>query len=97
MRNVAFFGATGGCANACLVQTLLNSHNAVALVRSASKLKGMIASKVPKDTVGNLEIVEGDVTDVESVSRTLRHAGKEVDTIISGIGTSSQKWKPGVD
>jgi hypothetical protein len=31
MTTIAFFGATGGCANACLTYTLLNDYNALNL------------------------------------------------------------------
>ena len=87
-RNVAFFGATGGCANACLAYTLRHGHHAIALARSPDKVRHQLLNKeITKSTLGaNLVIVQGDVKDVQSVSEVLRFGGRGVDTVVSGMG-----------
>ncbi|PGG96099.1 hypothetical protein AJ79_09725 [Helicocarpus griseus UAMH5409] len=89
--NLAFFGVTGGCANACLTHTLKNGYKASALARTPSKLQSQLISQgLDKETLdNNLTIIQGDATDVEAVKRTLSPAanhGKIVSTIISGLG-----------
>ncbi|KAJ5165302.1 uncharacterized protein N7500_007132 [Penicillium coprophilum] len=110
MATIAFFGATGGCANACLTHTLLNGYNARALVRTPSKLRTLLLSQhgITEEIISRqLEIIEGDATDVESVTNTLitnsnsasNGACTLVTSIISGIGgtptmsfTKETKW-----
>ncbi|EED15603.1 conserved hypothetical protein [Talaromyces stipitatus ATCC 10500] len=95
---VAFFGATGGCTNACLTHLLLSSdYKAIALVRTPQKLIDSL-KRQPGITdailAQKLSIVQGDATDVATVKRTLLFQGdghanstpKLVDAIISGIG-----------
>ncbi|KAJ5198898.1 hypothetical protein N7491_000535 [Penicillium cf. griseofulvum] len=99
MTTIAFFGATGGCANACLTYTLLNGYNARALARTPSKLTTMLLSQhgITEEILSRqLEIIEGDATDVESITKTLitnsdpnsapNDACTLVTSIISGIG-----------
>ncbi|CAI7591367.1 unnamed protein product [Penicillium discolor] len=84
MTTIAFFGATGGCANVCLTYTLLNGYNARALARTPSKLTALLLSQ------------PGDATDVESIMKTLiidstpknapNGACTLVTSIISGLG-----------
>ena len=96
---IAFFGATGGCANACLTYTLLNGFNARALARNPSKLTTLLLSQpgITQEILSRqLEIIEGDATDVESITKTLitnsdpngtpNGACSLVTSIISGIG-----------
>ncbi|CAI7608375.1 unnamed protein product [Penicillium crustosum] len=74
MTTIAFFGATGGCANACLTYTLLNGYNARALARTPSKLTALLLSQpgITEEILSRqLEIIEGDATDVESTMKTL--------------------------
>ncbi|KAJ8605960.1 hypothetical protein MRB53_041253 [Persea americana] len=87
-RTIAFFGATGGCANSCLAKTIEHGFNAIALVRSPEKLKGQLSDrKVSIDVVEQrLVIVKDDVRDAEAVGKVLDNDGKGVDVIISGIG-----------
>ncbi|KAJ5512402.1 hypothetical protein N7463_001954 [Penicillium fimorum] len=97
MTTIAFFGATGGCANACLTHTLLNGYNARALARTPSKLTTLLLSQhgITEEILSRqLEIIEGNATDVESVTKTLitnsnntpNGACTLVTSIISGIG-----------
>ncbi|KXG49818.1 uncharacterized protein PGRI_057860 [Penicillium griseofulvum] len=99
MTTIAFLGATGGCANACLTYTLLNGYNARALARTPSKLTTMLLSQhgITEEILSRqLEIIKGDSTDVESITKTLitnsdpNSAPNEtctlVTSIVSGIG-----------
>ncbi|EKV12901.1 NAD(P)-binding domain [Penicillium digitatum] len=99
MTTVAFFGATGGCANACLTYTLLDGYNARALARTPSKLTTMLLSQpgmTPEIISRQLEIIEGDATDVDSILKTLITNSNPqnapngtctlVTSIISGLG-----------
>lgn len=99
MTTIAFFGATGGCANACLTYTLLNGYNARALARTPSKLTTLLLSQpgITQEILSRqLEIIEGDATDVESITKTLiTNSGPSstpngactlVTSIISGLG-----------
>ncbi|CAI7604712.1 unnamed protein product [Penicillium glandicola] len=98
MATIAFFGATGGCANACLTYTLLNGYNARALARTPSKLTTLLLSQpgITEEILSRqLEIIEGDATDVESVMKSLITSSNKsapngtctlVTSIISGIG-----------
>ncbi|KAL1964404.1 hypothetical protein VTN77DRAFT_6962 [Rasamsonia byssochlamydoides] len=87
---IAFFGATGGCANACLAHTLRAGYSAVALARTPSKLRNMLQQQdgITEEMLATqLRIVQGDATDVVAVKRTiLAGDGKLVRTIVSGIG-----------
>ncbi|KAJ6070424.1 hypothetical protein N7467_011743 [Penicillium canescens] len=96
---IAFLGATGGCANACLAYTLLNGHKARALARTPSKLTTLLLDQpgITQQILDTqLEIIQGDATDVESITKTLitdsnsppnDHAPcKLVSSIISGLG-----------
>ena len=93
LRKIAFFGATGGCANACLAHTLRNDHKAAALARSSQKLlRQLEARQVPREAIEtHLTIVEGDVKDVDAVHKTLTTFRDGVDTVISGIGETSNR------
>ncbi|KAK4502492.1 hypothetical protein PRZ48_005917 [Zasmidium cellare] len=87
-RTIAFFGATGGCANPCLAKTIEEGFNAIALVRSPAKLKNQLKERTISGDVldQRLIIVEGDVRDAEAVGKVLENSGKGVDVVISGIG-----------
>ncbi|EER39420.1 conserved hypothetical protein [Histoplasma capsulatum var. duboisii H88] len=89
--NIAFFGSTGGCANACLTYALKNGYKASALARTPSKLQTQLLSQgLDQATIdNNLTIIQGDATDVEVIKRTLspeKNNGKMVSLIISGLG-----------
>ncbi|RAO66703.1 uncharacterized protein BHQ10_002715 [Talaromyces amestolkiae] len=105
--SVAFFGATGGCTNACLASLLLFSeYQAIALARTPQKLLDSL-KKQPGITdailAQRLSIVKGDATNVADVKRTLLFQAddnknsnaepKLVDAIVSGIGAYPQRKK----
>ncbi|KAG0052108.1 hypothetical protein BGZ83_002986 [Gryganskiella cystojenkinii] len=86
---IAFFGATGGCANAALVHTLNAGLHATALARTPSKLTEMlIAQGIKQATLDtHLTIVQGDVTNVPDVKSALLSKDHTLATqIIFGIG-----------
>ncbi|KMP05442.1 hypothetical protein CIHG_09882 [Coccidioides immitis H538.4] len=90
---VAFFGATGGCANACLVHTLKAGYKASALARIPPKLINLLLSQgIDQFTIdSNLTVIQGDATDIAAVKRALvpgPNNGRMVSTIISGLGGS---------
>lgn len=87
-RDVAFSGVKGGCANACVAYTLRNGHHAIALARSLAKLRQQLLKKeITKSMLkAKLDVVQGDVEDVQSVNEVLRFCGRGVDTVVSGIG-----------
>lgn len=64
-KTLAFFGPTGGCANAALVLSLGSGHFCSALSRTPSKLTEMLASKGVTQAVmdSKLRIVQGDARD----------------------------------
>ncbi|KAL6245579.1 hypothetical protein RBB50_007578 [Rhinocladiella similis] len=87
---VAFFGATGGVANAVLVHTLLSGHQAVALVRTPSKLRDQLTSQGLDAALidGNLAMVQGNALEVASVKKTLLASpgGAFPTHIVTGLG-----------
>ncbi|RHZ62015.1 uncharacterized protein CDV56_107835 [Aspergillus thermomutatus] len=91
-QRTAYFGATGGCANACLALSLKQGLKAVALARTPQKLHDMLLSQgISEKTISaNLIIIQGDVTDVAPVKKTLMSGDerKLVGKIVSGIGAS---------
>ncbi|KAJ5177037.1 uncharacterized protein N7482_002914 [Penicillium canariense] len=95
---IAFLGATGGCANACLAYTLRSGYNAIALARTPAKLTALLLSQpgLTQDILdAHLRIIEGDARDVETVMKTLvvaadAHSTTLVSLIISGIGGTGE-------
>ncbi|KAF4181100.1 hypothetical protein CNMCM8694_005575 [Aspergillus lentulus] len=89
-QRTAYFGATGGCANACLAFALRQGLKAVALARTPKKLHDMLlAQGISEQTItANLIIIQGDVTDIAAVKKTLVSGDqrKLVDKIVSGVG-----------
>jgi hypothetical protein len=87
---IAFFGGTGGCANACLAHTLKEGYNAIALARTPSKLTTQLLTQgLDQATLDRqLTIVKGNATDVAAVKETLfsKKDGTLVSIILSGIG-----------
>lgn len=88
----AFFGATGGCANACLAFTLKAGYTASALARTPSKLTNLLLSQgIDQETIdANLTIIQGDATDLESVKSALLPDPDDktiAPIIISGLGS----------
>ncbi|KAF9140712.1 hypothetical protein BG015_001548 [Linnemannia schmuckeri] len=98
-QHIAFFGATGGCTNACLVHTLNAGFHATALARTPSKLVDMLhAQGITQDVMdAQLTIFKGDISDIHAIKDTLtnHHAGTTgavtlASQIISGIGGTPQ-------
>ncbi|GAA5822887.1 hypothetical protein JCM3770_004566 [Rhodotorula araucariae] len=87
-ETIAFLGATGGVALACLVRTLEDgAYNARALVRTPSKLVKLLQDRgVAQETLDSrLTVIEGDAKDVEAVKKLF--AGTvDVKVVVSAIG-----------
>ncbi|KAK9312313.1 hypothetical protein V1522DRAFT_283188 [Lipomyces starkeyi] len=85
---IAIFGATGGCANASLVHSLLAGYDVRALARTPSKLTSQLLAQGLTQRIldQHLTILQGDATNVDDVKRTLVSNGKLVSFIISGLG-----------
>ncbi|KAK9354061.1 hypothetical protein V1505DRAFT_132545 [Lipomyces doorenjongii] len=85
---IAIFGATGGCANASLVHSLLAGYDVSALARTPSKLTSQLLAQGLTQQIldQHLTIIQGDATNVGDVKRTLVSNGKLVSFIISGLG-----------
>ncbi|KAF2165264.1 hypothetical protein M409DRAFT_24647 [Zasmidium cellare ATCC 36951] len=93
IQNLAFFGATGGCAGSCLAAALKQGYTCTALARTPSKLTAFMHEKdVDSFTLdSHLQIIPGDIRDLEAVKQTLAHA----DIIVSGIGAYPKfQWSP---
>lgn len=92
---ISFFGATGGCTNACLVHTLNAGIHATALARTPSKLTDMLlAQGVAQSTINSqLTIVKGDISDIPAIKSVLTNNSTTLQLasqIISGIGGTPQ-------
>ncbi|RPA92215.1 hypothetical protein L873DRAFT_207056 [Choiromyces venosus 120613-1] len=88
VKEVAFFGPTGGCALAALKLALESGYRCSALTRRPSHLLSQFSTLPPK-TLENLTIVEGSVQTPSAVAETLRsqaHPERARKYIISGIG-----------
>ncbi|KAF9083551.1 hypothetical protein BGX29_003070 [Mortierella sp. GBA35] len=70
---IAFFGATGGCTNICLVHTLIAGYHATALARTPSKLTDMLLAQGISQAIidAQLTIFKGDIADVHAVKNVL--------------------------
>ncbi|CAO3572257.1 unnamed protein product [Mortierella alpina] len=96
---VAFFGATGGCTNACLVHTLNAGFHAAALARTPSKLTDMLLAQGVSQTIldAQLTVVKGDIADIAAIKNVLLSTKSTTPAlasqIISGIGgTPQMQW-----
>ncbi|OOQ91216.1 hypothetical protein PEBR_01433 [Penicillium brasilianum] len=95
---IAFLGATGGCANACLAYTLRSGYNAIALARTPEKLTAQLLTQpglTQKTLDTHLRIVQGDARDIETVMKTLivsstEHTTTLVSQVVSGIGGTGE-------
>ncbi|KAK9374320.1 uncharacterized protein V1513DRAFT_84620 [Lipomyces chichibuensis] len=85
---IAILGATGGCANASLVHSLLAGYDVRALARTPSKLTSQLLAQGLTQQIldQHLTIIHGDATNVDDVKRTLVSSGKLVSLIITGLG-----------
>lgn len=88
-RTIAFLGATGGCAGACLIASLKEGYTCRALVRTPSKLTTSLGTQgLPQSLLTNLEIIQGNAKDIESVKTLLQTPTGIVDTIVFGVGAA---------
>ncbi|PYH94521.1 hypothetical protein BO71DRAFT_353148 [Aspergillus ellipticus CBS 707.79] len=97
---LAFFGATGGCINACLELSLKAGYHCTALARTPSKLEDMLRDhEVPEHIMArHLTIIKGNIMDVAAVQQTLFLDGRPVGLVFSGIGGKMQLGlKPTLD
>ncbi|KAG0129663.1 hypothetical protein HOY82DRAFT_563830 [Tuber indicum] len=88
IKEVAFFGPTGGCALAALKLALESGCRCSALTRRPSHLLTQLSS-LPQGTLQNLTITEGTVQTPTAVLETLRSQTNPTLSrkyIISGIG-----------
>ncbi|KAF9106240.1 hypothetical protein BGX27_009265, partial [Mortierella sp. AM989] len=98
-QSIAFFGATGGCTNACLVHTLNAGLHATALARTPSKLTDMLhVQGISQATIDSqLTIIKGDIADIAAIKNVLLSIKNNnaviASQIISGIGgTPQMQW-----
>lgn len=74
-QTICFFGATGGCTNACLTAALNSgSYQVIALARTPEKLRNQLITqqKLDEEVVDkNLTIVQGNALELADVKRTL--------------------------
>ncbi len=75
-NNIIIFGASGKTGQELVKQALAKGHFITAFVRNPSKLK---------ITHGNLKVIQGDITDYQSVTDAV--IGK--DAVLSALGASS--------
>jgi nucleoside-diphosphate-sugar epimerase len=88
-RTIAFLGATGGCAGACLIASLKEGYTCRALARTPSKLTTSLETQgLSESLLANLEIIQGNAKDVESVKTLLQTPTGIVDTIVFGVGAA---------
>jgi len=87
---IAFFGATGGCANSCLAYSLQNGYTCSALARNPEKLKSMLQEQGITDDIiaQKLTIVKGNIQETDSINEVITGNGTHspASVIISGIG-----------
>ncbi|KAI4763253.1 hypothetical protein E4T52_04666 [Aureobasidium sp. EXF-3400] len=88
-RTIAFLGATGGCAGACLIASLKEGYTCRALARTPSKLTTSLETQgLSESLLANLEIIQGNAKDIESVKTLLQTPTGIVDTIVFGVGAA---------
>lgn len=88
-RTIAFLGATGGCAGTCLIASLKEGYSCRALARTPSKLTTSLSTQgLSESLLTNLEIIQGNAKDIESVKTLLSTPTGIVDTIVFGVGAA---------
>ena len=95
MASIAFFGATGGSANAALTEALLNGHKCRALARNPNNLTKMLLEQSINQTVldEKLTIIKGGIYDQEALKATVFDGKDVVRAIVSGLGPTPQlQW-----
>ncbi|GJJ76072.1 hypothetical protein EMPS_08431 [Entomortierella parvispora] len=93
---IAFFGATGGCTNACLTHTLQAGFHATALARTPTKLTTMLLAQGLSQSVldSQLTIVKGDIANIAAIKAVLTKNTAGTDhvelatQIVSGLGAA---------
>ena len=80
--NVLLFGATGTLGSRIVPALLSHSHHVVALVRSRPKLLDLM----PQEVHDQVQIIEGDATDVSLIKTTLRE--HRISYIINAAGSA---------
>lgn len=92
---ILFLGATGGCALASLTHTLNAGYNAIALVRTPSKLTSLLTARgISESTLSSLlTIHSGNARSVAAVKAALLITSPDgsvrlPNTIISGLGAA---------
>ena len=91
LKRIAFFGATGGCTDACLARTLAAGYRSIVLARTPVKLLEQLQRRgLQPDTVKKtLTVAQGDVKDLAAVKKALVIDGQVVDVIMCGIGNAT--------
>lgn len=93
---IAFFGATGGCANAALALALKDNYTCSALARTPSKLRKLLSENhgVTAEIMDkHLTIVQGSAKDIAPVKQTLAPSGVPASIVLSGLGgTPTMQW-----
>lgn len=88
-QTIAFLGATGGCAGTCLIAALKEGCSCRALARTPSKLTTSLSTQgLSESLLANLEIIQGNAKDVNSIKSLLQTPTGIVDTIVFGVGAA---------
>jgi nucleoside-diphosphate-sugar epimerase len=88
-QTIAFLGATGGCAGACLIAALKDGYTCRALVRTPSKLNTFLETQgLSEPLFKNLEVIQGNAKDSVAVKTLLQTSTGIVDTIVFGVGAA---------
>lgn len=80
--NVLLFGATGALGSRVVPALLSNAHNVVVLVRSRPKFLRLM----PTEIHDQVQIVQGDATDIPLIKRVLREHG--IGGVINAAGAA---------
>ncbi|TVY83241.1 hypothetical protein LSUE1_G001183 [Lachnellula suecica] len=93
IKDIAFFGATGGCAGACLARCLEAGYNCTALVRTPEKLTTLLADHgvSPETISSNLTMITGNIKVPADIAQTILPT---TEILVSGIG-SVPVWNKG--
>jgi NAD(P)H-binding len=89
-KTLAFFGATGGCANTALVLALEAGHSCTALARTPAKLRDMLLANGVSSTAidSQLRIIKGDAKDEIAVRATIAPSSFTASATVDGADTA---------
>jgi len=88
-RTIAFLGATGGCAGTCLIAALKEGYTCRALARTPAKLTTSLETQgLSESLLANLEIIQGNAKDINSIKSLLQTPTGIVDIIVFGVGAA---------